>query len=210
MSTSADSGTRLSLVNGLLDAANHAAWERFRDKYGSRLRQICARAGRRFRLQPADVDDVVAEVLVRVAEAMHDGWAYNPAQSFRGWLATICYHEAQRHLGRANRLAVLGGAGTGDSGVLAALHEVAAPEAEDEAEAVTDDWAKTVRTAAERVRAAVDPEHWECFWLNGVERIRADEVAARLGLTEDAVWANKSRVAKRVRAEVQRLLEEGA
>jgi RNA polymerase sigma factor (sigma-70 family) len=199
MSTADDRSTRLSLVNGLPDAGNHVAWQRFCAKYQPRLRGACAHIG----VRAADLDDVVATVLLKVAEAMHDGWVYDPSKSFRGWLTTICRNEALRHLGRANGLAARGGVGTGDSQVQAALQQQPAPGVDD----VEADWAETVRAAAERVKGVVDPKHWACFDLNGAEGLSAAAVAARLGVTPAAVWQNKSRVAKLIRAEVQRLLD---
>ncbi len=182
-----DGSTRLSLVNGLLDAGNHAAWRRFCALYQARLRWACARAG----VRAADLDDVVGDVLLKVAAAMSSGFAYDPAKSFRGWLKKLCRNEAARHLKRANRPAV--------------LRPAAAPEADE----VESEWADIVTAAAERVRAAVDPKTWACFALNGIEALNAAEVAARLGLTPDAVWQNKHRVAQRIRAEVQRRLAAG-
>jgi RNA polymerase sigma factor (sigma-70 family) len=196
MSTADDRSTRLSLVNGLRDADNHAAWQRFCANYQPRLRKACARFG----VRPSDLDDVVAAVLRRVAEAMRDGWVYDPSRSFGGWLTTICRNEALRHLRRANGQAARGGVGTGERRALEALHEVADPE---EAVEVEVGWAETVRTAAERVRARVDPKWWECFVLNGIERRPAPEVAARLGVSPDYVWQSKRRVALLIRAEVQ-------
>src|SRR5262245_47994046 len=124
MSIADDRSTRPSLVNGLLDAGNHAAWRRFCAKYQPRLRAACARFG----VPPADRDDVVAEVLLRVAAAIHNGWAYDRSKSFGGWLYTICQHEARRRRGRAVKQAARGGVGTGDSRVQAALGQVPAPE----------------------------------------------------------------------------------
>lgn len=202
MSTSDDRSTRLSLVNGLFDAANHAAWRRFCALYQPRLHKACARFG----VRPADREDVVAAVLLCVAQAMRDGWVYDPSRSFGGWLTTIYRNEAMRHLRQANRRAARGGVGTGDGRVLEALREVADPEETVEVEA---GWAETVRTAAERVRARVDPKWWECFVLNGVERRPAPEVAARLGVSPDYVWQSKRRVALLIRVEVQKLLGDG-
>lgn len=203
MSTPDDDGTRSSLVNGLLDAANHAAWERFCATYGPRLRTACQRFGVR---QPADLDDVVANVLVCVARAMRAGWVYNPSLTFRGWLTTLCRNEANRHLKKMNGRAARGGIGSGDSGVQAALREVPAPEIEQ----VEADWAETMRQAAECVKAKVDPVHWECFVLHGVEKLPGADVAARLGLSLAAVYQIKHRVAAKLRSEFQQLFGGGA
>jgi RNA polymerase sigma factor (sigma-70 family) len=193
-----DGSTRLSLVNGLLDAGNRAVWKRFCANFGPRLRAACARLG----VRKDDLDDVVAEVFLRVAGAMLDGWVYDPVQSFRGWLTTICRNEASRHLRQKNGHAARGGVGTGDSDVHALLDAEPAPET-DEVEAA---WAETLREAARRVQARVDPRQWDCFALNGVERLPAAAVAGRVGVSVAAVWQNKHRVAKLIRAEIRRQL----
>src|SRR5437764_1390822 len=107
MNTADDRSTRRSLVDGLLDTANHTAWQRFCEKYQPLLKAACGR----FHVQPSDVDDVVANVLLKVAERMHNGWAYDPSKSFRGWLTTICYNESMRHLRQASGLAARGAVG---------------------------------------------------------------------------------------------------
>jgi RNA polymerase sigma factor (sigma-70 family) len=201
MSIADDRSTRLSLVNGLRDADNPTAWPRFCAKYQPRLRKACARFG----VRAADRDDVVAEVLLKVAGAMRNGWVYDPSRSFSGWLSTICHNEAARHLRQSSGRAARGGVGTGDGQVQAALQQVPTPETD----AVEADWAETVRTAAEHVRRTLDPKKWACFALNGVEGLPAAAVAARLGVTPAYVWQYKRRVAQMIRANVQRRLADG-
>lgn len=201
MSTADDLSTRPSLVRGLRDAGNHAAWLRFCGLYQERLRSACACFG----VAPSDLDDVVAEVLQRVAAALTAGWVYDPSRSFRGWLTTLCRNEAARYLARTNGQAALGGVGTGDDRVRAALHQVSVAEAE----VVEVEWAEVVRASAEQVRSQISKVQWDSFTLNGVEKLSATVVAAQLGVLRTTVWQNKHRVALLIRAEVQRRLDAG-
>ncbi|MFO0810847.1 MAG: sigma-70 family RNA polymerase sigma factor [Gemmataceae bacterium] len=196
-----DASTRSSLVNGLRDTGDHTAWLRFRDRYLARLRATCATLG----VRPDALDDVVGDVLAGVAKAMRDGWAYDPANRFRGWLYTLCRNAAVSYHRREGRSVKSGGVGSGDSRVLSALQNLPCPEADE----VGAEWSETVRAAAERVRVASDPKQWLCFARNGVEQVPAGKVATELAVTPEYVWQMKSRIAKRIRAEVQRMLDEG-
>ena len=61
--------------------SDQAAWEEFVDRYGAKI--YCW--SRAWQLQDADANDVTQAVLAKLAIQMRR-FAYNEAQSFRGWL----------------------------------------------------------------------------------------------------------------------------
>ena len=89
MCKAAKSGTRISLLARLAQSGepDQAAWEDFVDHYGGKIYQWCLQ----WKLQPADAQDVVQSVLLKLATRMKD-FRYDPSRSFRAWLKTVTHH----------------------------------------------------------------------------------------------------------------------
>ena len=66
---------------------DQAAWEAFVERYGPKIHAWC----RAWRLQEADAQDVTQAVLTRLVVQLRR-FAYDPSQSFRGWLRTSVKH----------------------------------------------------------------------------------------------------------------------
>ncbi len=64
-----------------------------------------------------------------------------------------------------------------------------------------------VRRALELMQAEFQPTTWKAFWECVTANRPAAEVAGELGLTVDAVYAAKSRVLRRLREELEGLLD---
>jgi RNA polymerase sigma-70 factor (ECF subfamily) len=60
----------------------------------------------------------------------------------------------------------------------------------------------------EELRPEFGEKVWDAFWRTAVNGEAGDEVGRKLGMSTGAVYVAKSRVLARVRAEVQRRLEE--
>ncbi len=88
--------TRASLILRLPDAADVAAWDSFESIYAPVIQRVALRQG----LQPADVDNVVQEVLLRVAKAVGKWLDKSERGPFRAWLLTIARNETLRLLSR--------------------------------------------------------------------------------------------------------------
>ena len=79
--------TRPTLMLGIQDARNEAAWSTFLDLYLPIVLNYCRKRG----LQEADAQDVTQTVIERVRRFIH---RYDPqAGRFRGWLARITQNE---------------------------------------------------------------------------------------------------------------------
>jgi RNA polymerase sigma-70 factor (ECF subfamily) len=64
-----------------------------------------------------------------------------------------------------------------------------------------------VRRALELMRAEFQPATWQAFWDSVTTDQSAAEIAAKLGLSLDAVYQSKSRVLRRLRQDLDGLLD---
>jgi RNA polymerase sigma-70 factor (ECF subfamily) len=183
--------TPASLLVRLREPGAEQAWARFTDLYAPLLYDWARRWG----LQSDDAADLVQDVFVILVRKLPE-FVYEPGKSFRGWLWTVV-----RNAWRARRRkAAPMPAGSAD------LEQVAA------ADGIADlDEAEYRRGLIERalrvVRADFQPATWEAFQEHVIQGHPAAEVAARLGLSINAVHLARSRVLRRIRAELAELLD---
>jgi RNA polymerase sigma factor (sigma-70 family) len=178
---------------------DQAAWQAFVDHYGPKIHGWCRQGG----LQEADAEDVVQDVMLRLARALRT-FTYDPSRTFRGWLRLVTQHALSDFFAdRKRRLA----AGSGDARVLAVLETA---EAHDDLMALlNEEFTRVlVSQACEIVRARVAPQTWETFLLTACENRPAEEVAALFGINVTAVFKAKSRVLAFIREEIKRLDEQ--
>jgi len=184
--------TSISLLQRLRQPGDHEAWRRFVQLY-SPLLYYWARG---VRLPAADAADLVQEVLLVVVEQMPQ-FTYNPDRSFRGWLRTIALNKWRERCRRhATAPAV------DDEGLDGAASR-------DMADALADSeyrhW--LVRQALEIMQAEFEPTTWKACWESVVSDRPAAEVAAELNVRIEVVYGAKSRVLRRLREELDGLLD---
>jgi RNA polymerase sigma factor (sigma-70 family) len=180
-----------------LSPSDEVAWARFVGLYGSRIRGWCRRWG----LQEADSEDVMQDVLLRLAQKL-GAFHYDPSRSFRGWLRTVTQNALADFLADRKRQCC----GSGDDGVLKQLQSIQARD--DLIEHLKDQFdAEIVAVACARAQARVGPQTWEAFRLTAYEGYSGDEVAARLGMSRATVFKAKSRVLGFLREEIKQLDE---
>jgi RNA polymerase sigma-70 factor (ECF subfamily) len=121
---------------------------------------------------------------------------YDPERGFRGWLRGVFHHKWVDRCRRAGRVPPNGGEG---------LSEVASPAALDPAEA--EEQQLLLRRALELMQEEFEPTTWQACWQRVAEGRTAAEVAAALGMTENAVHVAKSRVLRRLRQEMAGLID---
>lgn len=185
-----DTPTSASLLLKVRDASDVAAWRTFEAVYGPLVHRYCARRG----LQPADADDVSQEVLARIARAIR-GFDYSAERGrFRGWLGTITANEVRTFLARSGR-----------------RPETATdvPEPPDPDPAWSAEFTEHILAVAlDRVRGEFEPATWAAFEAVWVRKEPPADVARQLGTAVRAVYVNKSRVLKRLEAEVLHLADD--
>jgi RNA polymerase sigma-70 factor (ECF subfamily) len=182
--------TSLTWLGRLATAPSGQDWQRLVDVYSPLLHGWFARAG----IPPADRDDLVQEVLIavvaRVAEFEHRG-----PGAFRAWLRGIVANQSRkffrdRHTNASFNLEQL----AGDDTTLSRLWD----REHDEFLA-----ARALRV----VEADFAPQTWVAFARQVVDGRSAAEVAAELGCSVNSVLLAKSRVLKRLRAELRGLVD---
>jgi RNA polymerase sigma-70 factor (ECF subfamily) len=184
--------TSVSLLQRLRQPGDHEAWRRFVQLY-SPLLYYWARS---VRLPASDAADLVQEVLVVVVEQMPQ-FAYNPDRSFRGWLRTVALNKWRERCRRHAATAAIDDAG---------LNGAASNDASDTLdENEYRHW--LVRQALEIMQSEFEPTTWKACWESVVSDRPAAEVAAELNVSVEVVYGAKSRVLRRLREELDGLLD---
>ena len=126
-----------------------------------------------------------------------------PEDSFRGWLWTVTRNKVRDHLRRAK------GQVRAQGGTRSAQAElVQVPERpSDEAEGTPlGTWLE--QRALDMIRAEFEDRTWAAFWHATVDDRTAAEIAADLGMSKEAVRQAKYRVLRRLREELDGLLDD--
>jgi RNA polymerase sigma-70 factor (ECF subfamily) len=196
MGTSVSSGdvTHPSLLLRVRNADDAAAWETFVRIYGPLIYSYCCRKN----LQENDAADVAQEVLTRVSKAIRT-FEYDPNKGrFRDWLGRITHNEIVRLLqakgknpqdiGEDNNVELV----AGDSGSAWDDHFHAA----------------LLDAALKRIESEFEPETWRAFRAVWIETQSPTQAAAELGISVEKTYVAKSRVLKRLQAELLVLCED--
>jgi RNA polymerase sigma-70 factor (ECF subfamily) len=183
MANAPSHSTRISLLLRIReDPGDQSAWRAFVDRFGPLLHQWCMSWG----LQEADAQDVTQSVLLKLARILPN-FAYDPTQSFRGWLRTIT-HRTWSDFVDAQRRAVRGAA---DSVVNQLLESVEARE--DLFRRLQEGFdTEIAEQAMEQVRERVESHTWEAFRLTALDGVLAPEAAQRLGMRVATVYRARS------------------
>jgi RNA polymerase sigma factor (sigma-70 family) len=176
---------------------DQAAWEAFVERYGPKIHAWC----RAWRLQEADAQDVTQAVLAKLVLQLRR-FAYDPSQSFRGWLRTLVKHVCSDCMTDRRR-----GAWTAaqiqNDGLDPIQSAVARADLGRRLEAEFD--LELLEEAERRVRRRVATHTWEAYRLTALEGLSGAEAASRLGMKVAAVFISRSNVTKQLQREVKAL-----
>jgi RNA polymerase sigma-70 factor (ECF subfamily) len=181
------------LLARLRQPGDELAWRRFVQLYTPLLYYWARGAG----LPTHDAADLVQEVLVVLVQKLPE-FAYDTSKSFRGWLRTIALNKWRE---RCRRFAARPDQ-AGDSG-LSGVESADPAAAFEEA----DYHAQLARRALKIMQAEFEATTWKACWEVVVCSRPAAEVAAELGVSVDVVYSAKSRVLRRLREELDGLLD---
>lgn len=181
--------TSSSLLKRLRQPAAHEAWSRFVDLYTPLLFFWA----RRMALQHQDAADLVQEVFTVLVQKLPE-FDYDRDKSFRSWLRTVTMNKWREKCRRKDpvqhgSLGDLPGPALGDD-----LWE-------------TEYQQQVLRRALEIMQTDFQPSTWKACWELVVAGRPAGEVAAEMGLSENAVYLAKARVLHRLRQELAELLD---
>jgi RNA polymerase sigma-70 factor (ECF subfamily) len=183
--------TPASLLERLRRPGESGAWSRFVDLYTPLLYHWARRVG-----PPAGAADLVQDVLLILVRKLPD-FRYDPARSFRAWLRAVTMNKWREGLRRAAGSREVNGIDLSDH------------PGPDEAGAFEEAeyHAYVARRALALMQAEFQPSTWKACWEQVVEGRPAAEVAAELGMSEGAVHVAKCRVLRRLREELEGLLD---
>jgi RNA polymerase sigma-70 factor (ECF subfamily) len=178
-------------LHRLRQGADPRDWQRFVQLYTPLLVRWARAAG----AQEADAADLVQEVLTALFHKLPT-FDHNRAGSLRAWLRAVllnkwrdvCRHRAAHPAGADDR----------------AL-EMAPARDEDWAE--REDRQQLLARALELIRGDFQPHTWQAFWEFFTSGREAAAVAADLGVRVEVIWSAKCRVLRRLRQELEGLLD---
>ncbi len=184
--------TPASLLEKLRSPDQQLAWEQFVHLFTPLLYHWAAKLN----VSEHDAEDLVQDVFAILLKKL-PSFEYNPRQRFRGWLWTV---TANRHRERLRRNPQAG---------QAVEQLVAEPAIPDQLDAAieTDYQYYVVQRALHLMQNQFEPATWQAFWECAVNSRPASEVAAELRIGLDSVYAAKSRVLRRLRAELKELID---
>jgi RNA polymerase sigma-70 factor (ECF subfamily) len=173
------------------------AWYRLNEIYGPMIQRWLRHNG----LNPTDADDVAQNVLMVVSNKI-PMFERRREGSFRNWLRQItvnCLRDYRRkHWRHASA--------RGGDDIIEMLNNL-----EDPTSGLSRMWdaehdSHVLKYAMREVQPDFTPQTWRAFYATTIDGMTPKEVAAELGITENAVSIAKSRVTSRVRKIVQGLL----
>lgn len=185
--------TPSSLLERLRQPFEAAAWGQFVSLYTPLIYSW----GRRVGLQEQDAADLVQDVFVTLIQVLPT-FAYDRHQSFRRWLRAVTINRWRKDRKHPDNRRVSGQADKPEP--MAGADEL---EAFWEAEYQQH----LVNQALRLMRADFEETTWKACWEMTAAGRPAAEVAAELGLTVGAAYAAKFRVLKRLRRDLQGLLD---
>ena len=185
--------TSVSLLRRLHTDEKEIAWERFVELYAPLIYHWTLRAG----LSGDDAADCVQNVLTVLVDQLPT-FIYDPKQSYRAWLRTVTVNKCRDTL-RHNATVVQSAIRLGPEDAVSA----------DAVELFSDQeyHRSLVHRAMELMQTEFEPKTWQACWGQVVAGETSSVVAQRLGMTENAVYLAKSRVLRRLRDELDGLMD---
>jgi RNA polymerase sigma factor (sigma-70 family) len=189
--------TSVSLMDRLRRTDNAAAWQRLVDIYQPWLRGwLCAQI-----LQPADVDDLVQDVLAILLRELPDFQHNGRKGAFRAWLRGTLLNRL-RDFRRQKPFRSF----ADPDGAEWPLDQLADDHSELSRQWDREHDQNVVNRLLLLIAADFEARTWQAFRAFVMEGRPAADVAADLGMSVGAVWSAKSHVLKRLRQEATDLL----
>lgn len=185
--------TSVSLLRRLRQPNEEAAWQRFVDLYAP----LIFHWGRIQGLNATDASDLVQEVMAILISKLPE-FEYDPTKRFRGWLRTVTLNAARNFHRRESARP--------ETGVDETIQAVTVANAID-LFAESEYGSFLVKRALDLMKAEFPDHSWRACWSLVVEGRNGREIATELGVSESTVYVSKCRIVKRLREELDGLLE---
>ena len=184
--------TPVSLLDRLRRPLAQEDWARFAELYTPLIYSWARRAG----LPEQDAADLVQDVFVTLLQKLPE-FAYDRHQSFRAWLRAVTLNRWRDNCRRRPATPLAG------NGALAAVPGSDGLDAFWDAEYHRH----LVGRALKVMQAEFEPATWKACWECVACGRSAAEVAALLGISENAVYIARCRVLRRLRRELAGLMD---
>ena len=184
--------TPASLLQPLREPDAQHQWERFVDLYTPLLYFWACRAG----LNGADASDLVQDVFVILLRRLPT-FVYDPRHSFRAWLRTVTLNRSRRRCAGARPSLPWPASRSRNRRLPPRRRRCGAGCSRLSGRSRRRDHESEFQGAAT----------WQACWALIVDGKSGAAVAAELGMNLDAVYAAKSRVLRRLRQELEGLLD---
>ena len=153
-------------------------------------------------LREHDAADVVQEVFRAVFTSIDRFRKERPTDRFRDWLWTITHRRTVDQIRRlASQPSPAGG-----TDAYRDLQELPADYLTADPSAASLATAALVRQAMRLVQGEFEQRTWKAFERTAIDGIAPGDVAEQLGMSLGAVYVARSRILKRLRAEIEDLL----
>jgi len=184
----------------LKDRSDDDAWGQFVELYGPMMFRFVRSRG----LQDADAADLVQEVLRRVGDSVGRLDYAKEKGGFRAWLFTITRNCLNTHFEQKKRIQPTGN----DTAQLELLQQVP-----NENETLTQLWEleyqrQLMSRAIEIVKPTIEPKTWSAFEMTAIQELTAEQAGEKIRMSRGAVYVARSRVTAKLRAEVERMMDE--
>jgi RNA polymerase sigma-70 factor, ECF subfamily len=185
--------TSVSLLERLRGTGERPAWDRFVALYTPLLLHWA----RRLEAQESDAADLVQDVLAILVKEM-PRFQHRADKRFRGWLWTVTLNRWRELCRRRVKVPI--------SLTDSALEDATFP---DEQQSFDEEEYRQyiVSRALQLMQADFQPDTWKACWEYVVRDRPAADVAVELGISVNAVHLAKSRVLRRLREELNGLLD---
>lgn len=176
--------TKSSLLLSLQQGGSHCRWTEFVEIY----RPLIAHAVRQSGVARQDMDDVIQSVLLQLVKVLPSFSYQREKGFFRSWLRRVATNQAI-DLRRKYRCRL--GSSAAASVDILRIPATCNIDAEFDRE--------LLQAALQCVRTEFRQKTWACFVQRMLEQKSAAQTSAELGLSENAVFINSSRVLARLR-----------
>ncbi|MFV1967522.1 MAG: RNA polymerase sigma factor [Pirellulaceae bacterium] len=190
--------TSLSLLDRVCQETDSESWNRLVGLYAPLLKRWL----KRYEVQHSDAEDLLQEVFTTLVRDLPKFRHNHRAGAFRSWLRTILVHRLH-DFWRSRQYRPVA---TGKTGFLKQLDELA-----EGASRVSQVWNRehdqyVMKHLMDAIQGQFEPKTWQAFHRQVVDGLRADVVAAELGVSLGSVYAAKSRVLNALRRESKGLV----
>lgn len=186
--------TSVSLILRVANQGDIESWGEFAAIYEPLVYRIAITKG----LQAADADDLVQEVMTRVARSVGKWEPGSKKGTFRGWISTIARNLIIDFLRKSKRVPR-----TSEKTEIRRIVE-STPDRSSEEQYFDHEYERQIFiNAAKEIRNSFTDCTWTAFWRTAVKNEPIKSVAEKLGVSAGAVYVARSRVMARLKDQVK-------